>query len=659
MLARNAARKSSALLILAAACSPDPYPQETGKILHASLRLLPKSFDPPMIEEEGSGKIASHVYDGLLMYHPFARPYKLLPALAESMPEISADKKTYTFKLKPGIRFVDDACFRDGKGREVTAEDFHWCYKRFAHPETKAKGWWLFRGKVVGLDAWRAELEKDIAGKRRAGEDVAKLWGIERPVLAEKDGRTVAGFEVLDRYTFRFRLTKPYPQFLWILAMPYASVYPHEAVEYYGEEFRNNPVGTGPFRVKEFNPVYRVVYERNTTYREHRFPDPRNKAEDRIPGWHWERDEAAGRLKNAGKRIPLLDGIETRFILEDQPRWLYFKAGFTDFLNPPKDNTDEALPGGELSPEMKARGVRLDPWPELGTVYTCLNCDDPILANVKLRRAMALAFDHKWTADNLYSGQAIVATSLIPPGVAGFDPDYHPYHRKDGRAQVEKAKQMLAEAGYPGGIDPRTGKPLRLTYENSGTSATSMQFGERFKHEMREIGIQIDEIVNTFPQMIGKMRQGKFQVAGLAWGFDYPDAQNILQNLVGKEANEGLNSANFRNAEFDRLYEEASVMEDGPERTKLYERMAHIVGDQVPWITRTHRIRQNLQQPWLSGFRYTETTYQYWRYADVDVDMRQRLVAEWNRPVRWPLWVLGLLFAGFIGSTIATGRRGA
>ena len=425
-------------------CNPDPYPTEEGKILHIGLRLLPKSFDPPDISDEGSGIIASQVYEGLLMYHPFARPYQLQPALADGMPEVSEDKLTYTFRIKAGVRFADDPCFPGGEGREVVAEDFLYAFKRFSHPNTRAKGWWLFDGKITGLNDWRDQLKSDIEAARDGGEEIGttELWGLERPV---------AGFEVVDDHTFRFRLTEPYPQFLWVLAMPYTSVYPHEAVEAYGDEFRNHPVGTGPFKVSEFNPVYRAVYERNDSYRDERFPDPANDPAERWPGW--EADQAAGLLADAGAQLPLLDGIEIRFILEDQPRWLYFKSGYLDYLTPPKDNMEEAVPRGGLSPVLAERGVTLEPWTELGTVYTCLNTEDGLLGNVDVRRAMALAFDHRWTVDNLYAGQAVIAKTLIPPGVAGHV-DYHPYHSDDGHSQVEEAKAMLARAGYPGGIDP-------------------------------------------------------------------------------------------------------------------------------------------------------------------------------------------------------------
>ena len=122
-------------------------------------------------------------------------PYRLIPALAESMPEVSEDKQAYTFSIRKGVRFSNDRCFPGGEGREVTAHDFLFAFKRFAHPETKAAGWWLFDGKILGLNEWRDTLRADIAAARERGEEVGPLWGIEREV---------PGFEVVDSHTFAF-----------------------------------------------------------------------------------------------------------------------------------------------------------------------------------------------------------------------------------------------------------------------------------------------------------------------------------------------------------------------------------------------------------------------------------------------------------------------
>ena len=654
-------------------CSPHPYPGEEGTIMHIALGAVPKSLDPAMMEDSYSNKIGSQIYEGLLSYPPYARPYLLEPAIAAAMPTISDDGMTYIFELREDVYFADDPCFEDGRGRQVVAADFVYAFKRFAHPETDAKGWWLFDGKIEGLNEWRHHLQTEIDGMRAEGRTVDPNYGMDNPV---------SGIQAIGAHELRIRLgpagegdrgsrvcrdgrdndedglideddmdcvEQPYPQLMSVLAMPYASVYPHEAVSHYGSEFRNNPVGTGPFQMREYNPVYRAVLERNPTFREERIPDPVNNIEDRVDGWDWEADVAAGLLEHAGGRIPLFSGMEIRFIQEDQPRWLYFKNGYLDFLIPPKDNMREAVVQGGISPQMQERGIRLETWPELGTVYTAFNVRDSVMQNVHLRRAIALSIDHSWVIDNLYAEQAILARSVIPPGVAGYDGDYHPYHRADGSADIERAMEELEQAGYPGGIDPDTGEPLRLVYQSSGSTASDMQHVGRFVDDLRRIGIRLEVINNTWAQMLEKMDTGEFQIAGLAWGFDYPDAQNILQMFYSPNIEMLLNNSFYENPDYDALYEQASGMDDSPERTDLYVQMAHIVADDVPWVTRVHRIRQNLQQPWLSGFKYTEVNEHYWRYASIDRPARDQAIEEWNQPTRWPVYVLLGLIAALFG----------
>lgn len=598
-------------------------------------------MDPPRVEDQASGKLTANIFEGLVSYHPYARPYQVQPAIAASLPEVSEDGLTYTFHLREDVTFHDDPCFPDGEGRQVVASDFVYAMKRFAHPRTNTKSLWMFRDALVGFGAFRKGTQAAIEAEHEAGLPPTPLPGLDEVPLP--------GIEAVDNHTLRLHLTRPYPQLMWVLAMPAASVYPRECVAHYGDDWRNHPVGTGPFRITEYNPVYRAVYARNEDYRDVRVPDPRNRPEDRYPDW--ETDEAAGRLARAGERIPFVDGVEIRFIQEDQPRWLYFKNGHTDFVNPPKDNTAEALPKGELSPELIDRGVTVQPWVELGTVYTCLNTKDERMSNVDLRRAMALAFDHKWTVDNMYAGMAVVAHTPVPPGVAGHV-DYRPYHTQDGASQIERAKELLAKAGYPDGLDPKTGDRLHLTFQGSGTSVTSRQFAARFVDEMRRIGIEVDVVVNTFPQLLDKMRNREFQVASLSWGFDYPDAQNILQLLYGPNAAPGIGSASFENAEFDALYDQAVLLPDSPERTAIYEQMARIVSDEVPWITRAHRIRPHLSHRWLHGYKYTEVNDQHIRYVWVDDELRDASVAEWNRPVRWPCVLFSFVLVGLVAGTL-------
>jgi len=634
-------------LLAASACSPDPYPGETGEVLHVGLRSPPRTFDPPLLGDQSSGKIAAPVFEGLLAYHPYARPYQVQPALAAAMPTVSEDGLTHTYTLRSGVTFHDNACFPGGEGRKVVASDVVYAFKRFAHPSVQTRNLWMIREKFAGLTAYRDGIQERIDAVRARGEVAAPLEGLDEVPLS--------GVTALDDRTVQIRLTEPYPQLSWVLARPTTGIYPRECVEFYGDQWRSNPVGTGPYIPTEYNPVYRAVYKANPDYRDVRVPDPKGDPAQRYPDW--EADVAAGHLAHAGKRLPLLDGMEIRFILEDQPRWLYFANGHLDFVNPPKDNVADALPLGELSPTLLSRGVTVQRWTELGTVYACINTEDPVMRNVDLRRAIALAYDHRWTVDNLYSGQALVAKSLIPPGVAGFDPTYHPYHAEDGTAQVERAKEMLAQAGYPGGVDPETGRALHLTFQNSGSSATNRMFATRFVDEMRRIGIEVDVVVNTFPQLTQKMRNGQFSITSLAWGLDYPDAQNILQLLYGPNKAPGAGSARFDDPAFNALYEEAAVLPDSPERTALYERMAHIVSDQVPWITRAHRIRPNLSHKWLHGYKYTEVSNSNLSYVWIDDALRDEQVAEWNRPTRWPAVLVALFFAGLVAVSVFGRKR--
>ena len=625
-------------------CQSYPYPGEEGVVLHYAINSYPKGIDPPQIEDTYSSMMAAQVFEGLYAYHPFARPYELMPAIAAEMPIESEDKLTYTIPIRRGVRFHDDPCFPNGKGRDVTAHDILYDFKRLAHPNVHSQGWWLFDGRIEGLNEWREALADEIAKKHAAGEETGPLHGLSRDV---------AGFQVVDDYTFQIKLTEPYPQLHWVLAMSYTSIYPKEAVDHYGTEMRTHAVGTGPFVLEEFDPVYRAVFRKNPHFRDIRVPDPRGNPDEQYPGW--EQDDAEGYLKHAGERIPLVDGIELRFIIEDQPRWLYFRSGYTDFANPPKDNVGEALPNGELSDDMRARGVRVQPWTETGTVYLVFNTENPKIANVELRRAIALALDHRWMIDNLYGGQAILATSMMPPEIAGYDPDYHPYHADDGRPQLARAREHLAKAGYPDGIDPETGRPLQVTWETTG-GVTGRQFGQQGVDNLRRIGITVHINSNTFPQLLQKFQTKQYEMGQLAWSFDYPDAQNILQLFYGPNAPRP-NAANFKNEEFDALYEKAATLSAGPERTEVYERMAHIHADYVPAVPRTHRIVQVLKHEWLSGLKFTRVNSQWWRYAAIDVEAREQALAEWNQPVWWPCVSFLALFGAAIGFTIRRNRR--
>ena len=191
-----------------------------------------RGFDPAHAGDQASIQAAGKIYEGLLQYAYWDRPYRVEPLLAAALPEVSADGRVWRFTLRPGIFFADDPCFAatGGKGREVVAEDVAYSIRRIADLKVGSGGYWVFRGKIAGLDEFR-EASRDAA--------------------PTDYGRAVEGLRATGRYELEIRLTQPYPQLPWVMAMPYAFVVPREAVEHYGAEFVNHPVGTGPYVLAE------------------------------------------------------------------------------------------------------------------------------------------------------------------------------------------------------------------------------------------------------------------------------------------------------------------------------------------------------------------------------------------------------------------------
>jgi len=225
-----------------------------------------KGLDPMMASTMYSHRAVSNLYEGLLQYSYLKRPYQVEPQLATEMPKISEDGLTYTFKVKKGVMFHDDPCFPEGKGRELKAQDLVYQWKRVADMKNVSEGWWIFKGKIKGLDEWR-EKTKEVKGAEHA-----KLY--DEPV---------EGFQTPDDYTVVIKLTEPYPQLLYILTMGYTKAVPREAVEHYGKEFLNHPVGTGPFKLKSWIKGSKLVYVRNEKWRGETYPSE-GEAEDAKNG---------------------------------------------------------------------------------------------------------------------------------------------------------------------------------------------------------------------------------------------------------------------------------------------------------------------------------------------------------------------------------------
>ena len=536
-----------------------------------------KGLDPIQSDDVYSAKEIAKVYEGLVEYHYLKRPYELVPNLAAAMPTISADQLVYTFKLKEGVQFHDNPCFPDGRGREFTAQDVVYSLKRLADPKNQAQAFWVIDGKIKGLNEWREKYAHAPATDYT--EDIP-------------------GLQAIDRYTIQIRLTQPNPRFLNLLAMGPCYVVPKEALEYYGAEFVNHPVGTGPFTLKAFRPQdAKIVYHKNPTFRDKRFPSE-------------AAEEYQHMLAYAGKKLPFVDKIVTHILTEEQPRWLKFQKGQIDIVDISRDNiATEIIENRALIPSISARGIRLFQVPEVGTSYFVINNSHPLFKNNrKLRQAMSLALDRSKYNQLLHKGTATIAQSTIPPVLAGYQASYvNPYCVHD----VDKAQQYLAEAGYPGG----QGLPI-ITVDATASTAHKHK-AEFFQQCMKVIGIQVNVVTNTWPELVKKTQNKTTMLHVMSWGAQYPDAENFFQLFYAPGKPTGL-GVYFNDEAFNALYQQAAAMPDSPARTALYEQLNQMLGELVPVIYTSHRPYFALYQSWVKNYCWTDFHYGTEQYFDVD-----------------------------------------
>lgn len=545
-----------------------------------------KSFDPALAEDLFSRNLVACVYDTLLQYDYVERPYRLRPSMLREMPSANPVMTTYTFKLRDDLYFRDDPCFAGApkEKRRITSGDVVYSFLRIADDRLHSPVFWLFRNRIKGIDRFR-----DETTTLEPGDNAIYDRGIE-------------GLEIVDKTTFRIHLNAPDPRFLYNLAIPYASIVSRRAVEFYGEAFMANPVGSGPFILKNWIRDFRIELERNPEYRQEFFPGAQNPDDRRKP-------------------LPLLDRVVCYQVKQAFSAWLLFLQGRLDMSAVDKDSIDSVIGGGrKLSPALAKRGIRLWRVPEFEIRYIGFNFTDPVLGrNLHLRRAISLAYDMEARLEH-FNGQIIPANGPIPPGVAGFEPDFrNPWNRGD----LEAAREEMRLAGYPNGIDPATGVPLELAFDQPGNSSAYRQIAELMARDMKRIGIEIRAELNNRPRFFQKLRRGQMQLFRLSWVGDYPDAENFLQLFYSKNAG-GSNRANYRDPVYDAMFEEIINMPDSPERTEKYRLMVRYLTGQCPWIFESYPITFQLTYDWLENYLPHDFAFAGWKYLSINPVRRSK-----------------------------------
>ena len=562
---------ASALALAALACAlAAPVHAQEKSVLTVPRITQFESLDPPRGFGQTEDQVQRQVYSTLVAYAYLERPYKLEPDLLEAMPTLSPDKLTLTFHLRRGVRFIDSPCFPGGKGRELTSDDVLYSLKRYADGNINSKSWFAMQGAVVGLDDYRAATVKAGPG-------------------ADLTPREVAGLHKVDAYTFTIRLTHPNALFLYALAMAPTSVVPHEAVQFYKDRFALNPVGTGPFmatRQLDRKGVIRLV--RNPNYY-------RTYPSVGEPG-----DAAKGLLRDAGKRLPLVDELEMPLIEEQQPAALKFLRGELDWRPMDRANFSkmvrrDADGAFRLAPEFAGRFAISDV-PSLETDYILVNMRDPVLGGNKLlRQALAAAFDAQAYIDVLFNGRGRRLGSLVPYDLPGNERETGAVARPHDLAL---ARKLLAQAGYPGGQGL---PPLTISFFQTHVAAHN-EF-DLLKAQLAAIGVQAKGVFMDQPTFTKAAENGNYQLASFGWEADYPDPEDFYQLLYGRNAPPASNWTGYANPAYDKAYEASRFMANGPERLAYLRTMNALIADDVPMIVLFDPLKFESVQNWVGNFK--------------------------------------------------------
>jgi len=592
-----------ALLLTAAAAAANPGDKATAepKVLRYAFPIAETGFDPARVVDLYSRIVTSHIFEGLYTFDHLARPPKIKPLIADGMPVSSADFRTWTVKVKPGIYFADDPAFK-GKRREVVAQDFVYAFKRVLDPANLSPtvaG--IQQYKLIGLNELRSTAEKN-----KKPFDYA---------------REIEGLRALDRYTIQFKLEEPRPRFIELLAdSDLHGAVAREVVDAYGENIAAHPVGTGPFKLTQWRRSSLIVLERNPSYRE-RFFDAEPAADDA------EGQALLARFK--GRRLPMIDRVEVSIIEESQPRWLSFMNGQLDFIAVPAEFINVAVPNGKLAPNLVKRGIKAYRSVNADAAFDYFNMEDPIVGGytpdkVALRRAIGLAIDVKREIAQVRRGQAMVAQSLVLPNTSGYDPSFR---SENGEYSPAKSKALLDMYGYvdkdgDGWRDLPSGEPLVIEIATQ-PDASSRQFDELWQKNLNAVGIKVKFFPGKWPEQLKAARAGKLMVWSLGSSAASLDGQDSLARLYGPQVG-SQNLARFQLPAFDAIYSKMSLLPDGPERDALFLEAKRLSIAYMPYKMHVHRFSNDLAQPWLIGFRRGVVWNEWWQFVDIDASKRKQ-----------------------------------
>lgn len=470
------------------------------------------SLDPAFARSQANIWGVNQLFNGLVQLDA---NLAIRPCVARDW-AISEDGKTYTFYLRNDVFFHDDSCFAQGKGRKVTAYDAEFSLKRLLDSKLASPGAW-----VLGL--------VDV----KYGEPM--INAVNDSILS-------------------IDLSRPYPPFLGLLSMQYCSLLPQEAVVSYGQDFRNHPVGSGPFRFAMWKEGVKLILLKNEHYFEY----------------------------DNGVRLPYLDAVSISFIIDKQSAFLEFVKGNLDFMSGlDASYKDELLTSsGELNPKYISV-IHMESQPYLNTEYLGFLMDSSNalvsaspLRDVRVRKALNMGFDRQKMIRYLRNG-------IGTPGIHGMIPKGMPGYKENstyGYAyNPEKARKLLAAAGFPAG---RGLPPITLS-----TNASYLDLCQFIQSELVKIGVDLKIDVSPPATLRENIAQSRVPFFRGSWIADYPDAENYISLFYSaNHTPAGPNYTRYSNPEFDRLFQSTIVNFSDSARISTYTRLDSMVMADAPVI---------------------------------------------------------------------------
>ena len=689
-------------MLAVAGCSDKPLNSPYGdteddKVFYSSFQERPKHLDPARSYSSNEYAFIAQIYEPLFQYHYLKKPYELIPLTASEMPKLyyldnefnKTDNKSkahytkYILKIKKGILYQNHPAFykknkkyayhdlsenqlanintlkdfRQENTRELTSDDYIYQIKRLADYKNHSPISGVMQDYIYGFNEYKKKISKIKYDNNK-----------ERINIIRKSD--ISGVEKIDRYTFSITLKKQYPQFIYWLAMPFFSPMPWEADSFYsqpGLQKKNItlnwfPIGTGPFKLTENNPNLKMVLEANKNFRGEVYPSRKDKIINRKIIEH-----------NNKKEVPFINKAIYSLEKEQIPRWNKFLQGYYDNSGIASDNYDQAISlnnSGDISlnKELEDKGIHLTTATSASTYYIGFNMLDTVIGGSSersklLRQAISIAIDYDEYISIFANGRGIIAQSPIPPGIIGYQDGTNNYNKilykiKNGtvvKRSIDDAKILLTKAGYNNGIDKKTGKPLILYFEATGAGADTYAFLNWLRKQFKKINIQLVTRVTDYNRFQEKMINGTGQIFQWGWNADYPDPENFLFLLYGKNGKVkfgGENASNYNSIKFDSLFKEMKNMENSPQREKIIKSMLDIIQNDSPWIWGFHPKSFSLSHKWVENTESNLMANNTLKYKKINNILRSEKINLWNKANFTLLYILLFAILIFIASVI-------